>query len=218
MNFNMALRSVHSMRNIERRGSVLLGAALVIVASAAGCSTLRGVEALRQLDFTLDRVADVHVAGVAVRDMHSVDDLDTAAEGAQLAAAALMGDLPLDCTIVLRATNPPSNSVTAELMRMDWTLLLDGRKAAAGRMDRRYSIAPGETQDIAVPVAVNLGDLLRHHARRLLRLALALAGEGSSPVDVTLRVVPLIDTPIGTMRSPVPITIMRKTIGAEHSR
>jgi hypothetical protein len=213
----MALRSVHSMRNIERRGSVLLGAALVIVSSAAGCSTLRGVEALRQVDFTLDRVADVHVAGVAVRDVHSVDELDTA-QGAQLAAAALMGDLPLDCTVVLRATNPPSNAVTAELMRMDWTLLLDGRKAAAGRMDRRYSIAPGETQDIAVPVAVDLGDLLRHHGPRLLRLALALAGEGSSPVDVTLRVVPLIDTPLGTMRSPVPITIMRKTIGADRSR
>ena len=205
------------MRDIERRRSVLLGAALVIASAAAGCSTLRGVEALREVDFTLDRVADVRVAGVPVRDVHSVDDLDTA-QGARLAAAALMGDLPLDCTVVLRATNPPSNAVTAELMRMDWTLLLDGRKAAAGRMDRRYSIAPGETQDIAVPVAVNLGDLLRHHGSRLLRLALALAGEGSSPVDVTLRVVPLIDTPLGTMRSPVPITIMRKTIGADRSR
>jgi len=205
------------MRDIERRRSVLLGAALVIASAAAGCSTLRGVEALREVDFTLDRVADVRVAGVPVRDVHSVDDLDTA-QGARLAAAALMGDLPLDCTVVLRATNPPSNAVTAELMRMDWTLLLDGRKAAAGRMDRRYSIAPGETQDIAVPVAVNLGDLLRHHGSRLLRLALALAGEGSSPVDVTLRVVPLIDTPLGTMRSPVPITIMRKRIGADRSR
>jgi hypothetical protein len=205
------------MRDIERRGSVLLGAALVIASAAAGCSTLRGVEALREVDFRLDRVADVRLAGVAVRDVHSVDDLDTA-QGAQFAAAALMGDLPLDCIVVLRATNPPSNAVTAELMRMDWTLLLDGRKAAAGRMDRRYSIAPGETQDIAVPVAVNLGDLLRHHGPRLLRLALALAGEGSSPVDVTLRVVPLIDTPLGTMRSPIPITIMRKTIGANRSR
>ena len=217
MNLTMKPRVVHSMRSIERRGSALLGAALVIAAAAAGCSTLRGVEALRQVDFELDRVIDVRVAGLAVRDVRSVDDLDTA-QGAQLAAAALMGDLPLDCTVVLRATNPPSNAVTAELMRMDWTLLLDGRKAAAGRMDRRYSIAPGETQDIAVPVAVNLGDLLRRHGPRLLRLALALSGEGSSPVDVTLHVVPLIDTPLGTMRSPVPITIMRKTIGADRSR
>ena len=213
----MKPRSVHSIRNIERRGSARFGAALALASVVAGCSTLRGVEALREVDFALDRVADVRVAGVPVRDVHSVDDLDTA-QGAQLAAAALMGDLPLDCTVVLRASNPPSNAVTAELMRMDWALLLDGRKAAAGRMDRRYSIAPGETQDIAVPVAVNLGDLLRHHGPKLLRLALALAGEGSSPVDVTLRVVPLIDTPLGTMRSPVPITIMRKTIGADRSR
>ena len=213
----MKPRIVHSMRNIERRPSALLGAALLIASAAAGCSTLRGMDALRQVDFALDRVTDVRLAGHAVRDVRSVDDLDTA-QGAQLAAAALMGDLPLDCTVLLRATNPPSNAVTAELMRMDWILLLDGRKAAAGRMDRRYSIAPGETQHVAVPVAVNLGDLLRHHGPRLLRLALALAGEGSSPVDVTLRVVPLIDTPLGTMRSPVPITIMRKTIGADRSR
>ena len=213
----MKPRSVPSIRNIERRGSARLGAALALASVVAGCSTLRGVEALREVDFALDRVTDVRLAGVAMRDVRSVDDLDTA-QGAQLAAAALMGDLPLDCTVVLRASNPPSNAVTAELMRMDWALLLDGRKAAAGRMDRRYSIAPGETQDIAVPVAVNLSDLLRHHGPRLLRLALALAGEGSSPVDVTLRVVPLIDTPLGTMRSPVPITIMRKTIGADRSR
>ena len=217
MNCNMKPRSVHSIRNIERRGSARFGAALALASVVAGCSTLRGVEALREVDFALDRVSDVRLAGVAMRDVRSVDDLDTA-QGAQLAAAALMGDLPLDCIVVLRATNPRSNAVTAELMRMDWTLLLDNRKAAAGRMDRRYSIAPGETQDIAVPVAVNLGDLLRHHGPRLLRLALALAGEGSSPVDVTLRVVPLIDTPLGTMRSPVPITIMRKTIGADRSR
>ena len=217
MNCNMKPRSVPSIRNIERRGSARLGAALALASVVAGCSTLRGVEALREVDFALDRVTDVRLAGVAMRDVRSVDDLDTA-QGAQLAAAALMGDLPLDCTVVLRASNPPSNAVTAELMRRDWALLLDNRKAAAGRMDRRYSIAPGETQDIAVPVAVNLGDLLRHHGPRLLRLALALAGEGSSPVDVTLRVVPLIDTPLGTMRSPIPITIMRKTIGAARSR
>jgi hypothetical protein len=217
MNFNMTARIVHSMRSIERRGSARLGAALALASILAGCSTLRGVEALREVDFALDRVTDVRLAGVAVRDVRSVDDLDTA-QGARIAAAALMGDLPLDCTVVLRASNPPSNAVTAELMRMDWSLLLDGRKAAAGRMDRRYSIAPGEAEDIAVPVAVNLGDLLRRHGPRLLRLALALAGEGSSPVDVTLRVVPLIDTPLGTMRSPIPITIMRKTIGADRAR
>jgi hypothetical protein len=74
----MKPRIVHSMRNIERRGSALLGAVLLIASAAAGCSTLRGVDALRQVDFALDRVTDVRLGGLVVRDVRSVDDLDTA--------------------------------------------------------------------------------------------------------------------------------------------
>jgi hypothetical protein len=205
------------MCGIEWRPIASLTGVLSLCAAVAGCGTMRGVEALRDVDFELDRVTDVRVAGMPLREVRSPDDLTTA-EGARLAAAALAGNLPMECNVVVRATNPASNAVTAELLRMDWTLLLNGRKAAAGVVDRRYSIAPGEAVKVPVHVALDLGDLLRHHGPSLIQLALALAGETSSPVDVSLRVVPLIDTPLGTMRFPAPITIVRRTVGGDRAR
>ena len=215
MNLNMQAPIVQSMCDIDLRWLrlVVLGVSIAL----PGCGTMRAVDALRHVDFELDRVTGVRVAGMPIDDVRSPDDLTTT-QGARLAAAVLTGDLPVDCDVIVRATNPASNPVAADLLRMDWTLLLDGRKATSGVLDRRYTIAPGQAVDIPVHVALNLGDLLRHHGPNLMRLALALAGESSSPVEVSLRVVPLIDTPLGTMRFPAPITIVRRTVGGKHSR
>ncbi len=205
------------MCGIDLRWLRLSGLVLGVSIALPGCGTMRAVDALRHVDFVLDRVTGVRVAGMPIQDVRSPDDLTTA-QGARLAAAVLGGDLPVDCDVIVRATNPASNPVAADLLRMNWTLLLDGRKAAAGVLDRRYTIAPGQAVEIPVHVALDFGDLLRHHGPNLMRLALALAGETSNPVDVSLRVVPLVDTPFGTMRFPTPITIVRRTVGAERSR
>src|SRR5262249_34470515 len=165
---------------------------LALSLGLAACSTMRAVDALRHVDFELDRVSGVRVAGMPIEDVRSADDLTTA-QGARLAAAFLGGGLPVDCGVIVRATNPASEPVAADLLRMKWTLLLDGRKAAAGVLDRRYTIPPGETVEIPVHVALDVADLLHRHGQSLIHLALALAGERSHPVEVSLRVVPYID-------------------------
>ena len=114
----------------------------------------------------------------------------------------LPGYVPVECDVIVRATNPASNPVAAELLRMDWMLLLDGRKAVRGVSIAATPSRPARRSTFPSHVALNLGGLLRHHGPNLMRLALALAGESSSPVEVSLRVVPLIDTPLGTMRFP----------------
>jgi len=182
-----------------------LGMAIVAVAFLAGCATMRGVSALRNVDFELDRVNDVRVAGVRIDGRHGTDI--PATEAAAVAVAALSGHLPLECEVVVRASNPPSNPVTAELVRMDWTLLLDGRKTVGGRVARRYTIPPGESVDVPVDVAVDLFETLGRQMPTLLRLAAALSGDGRSPVDARLQLNPYLDTPFGSMRFPRAITV-----------
>ena len=172
----------------------------------AGCATMRGVSALRNVDFEVGRVNDVRVAGVRIDRRHGEADIP-ASEAAAIAVAALSGHLPLAFEVLVRASNPPSNPVTAELVRMDWTLLLDGRKTVGGRVARQYAIPPGESVDVPVDVAVDLFETLGRQMPTLLRLAAALSGDGRSPVDARLQPNPYLDTPFGSMRFPRAITV-----------
>ena len=185
---------------------------LALTAMLAGCGTIRSVNALRDVDFELDRVNDVRVAGIPIDARHAAAEVPPD-ETAMLAATALSGHLPLACEVMVRATNPPSNPVTAELVRMDWTLLLDGRKTVGGRVARRYTIPPGESVDVPVHVAVDLFDVLGHQLPTLLRLAAALSGDGRSPVDARLQLNPYLDTPLGSMRFPHAITVPLDRVG-----
>src|SRR5262249_53671134 len=92
--------------------SGLLGLSLGL----AACSTMRAVDALRHVDFELDRVTAVRVAGMPIEDVRSADDLTTV-QGARLAAAFLGGDVPVDCDVIVRVTNPASNPGAADLLR-----------------------------------------------------------------------------------------------------
>jgi len=187
------------------------GVAVGILCAVAGCGTMRSVSALRDVDFEVSRVTDVRVAGVPIDTRHGAGAVP-AAETATLAAAALSGRLPLECDVLVRASNPPSNPVTAELVRMDWTLLLDGRKTVDGRVARAYTIPPGDSADVPVHVAVDLFQVLGRHMPTLLRLAAALAGEGHSPVDARLQLTPYLDTPLGAMRFPHAITVPLESV------
>jgi hypothetical protein len=186
---------------------------LVLAALLAGCSTMRGVGALGDLDVELDRVTAVKIAGMPLDHVKSGDDVSLDLLG-KVGYATLLGNTILEADVVVRATNPPSSAVAAELLRMDWTLLLDGRDAVSGTVDRRYTIRPGQTAKVPVHVAVDLSDVLGRQATTLLRLGMALAGTGDSPVDVSLQVVPVLGTPLGGLALPVPITIPIESVGS----
>jgi hypothetical protein len=192
-----------------RRSAAL---SLALIALLAGCGTVRGVAALRDVDFELDRVSGVRIGGVPLDDAEGAGRLPPAL-ASEVAAGVLSGHLPLECDVLVRATNPPVNSVTAELVRMDWTLLLDGRETVGGQVLHPYTIPPGASVEVPVHVQVDLLRVLGRQLPTLLRLAEALAGDGKSPIDVRLRVVPILDTPLGPMRFPHPVTIPLDRIG-----
>jgi hypothetical protein len=165
------------------------------------CATVRSVSALRNVDFALDRVTAIRLAGMPLDGIRSVDDLSPATV-AVVAAAALAGTVPLECDVIVQATNPATNPVAADVRRMDWMLVLDGEDTVGGRVTRRRTIPPGETVEIPVHVAVDLAEVIGRHAGTLLRVGVALAGGHTGPVDLGLRVTPIVDTPFGGLPAP----------------
>lgn len=188
---------------------------LALATGLAGCATVRGLQALRDVEFRLDSVADARLAGVDLARLRSFEDL-TPLQATALLGGLMERNLPLQLELGVAARNP--GSVAARLVRMDWTLLLAGRDTVSGTLDRAWEIPPGETTIVPVRVSVNLAEFFEHNLPELVDLALAASGRSSRPVEIGLRVQPTIDTALGAMRFPAPITIVRQSVGGARAQ
>lgn len=184
----------------------------VSLLTVAGCQTLQQIANLRNVNFALDRVADARLAGVDIDRIRSYEDLSTQ-DMLRLGAAVAQKELPLAFALHLNAENPPENEVDARMVRMDWTLLLDDRETISGIFDQNIVLPPGEPTDVPIPMQLDLVEFFNDGARDLIELALAVSGQGGAPKRIKLQATPTIDTVIGPIRYPSPITIVSRTVG-----
>lgn len=196
------------MRLVERKSTWLVGTVLLV----AGCATLQQIAALRRVDFDIDRVAGGRLAGVDLGRVQSYDDL-TAAQIALIGIAIARKDLPLAFDLHVSALNPADNQVTARLLAMDWSLFIEDQETISGSLTQTISLPPGQAVDIPIAMSLNLLDFFGSQSRQLIDLALAAAGAGGSPTRISLRASPTVDTPVGPIRYPQPITIVSRTVG-----
>jgi hypothetical protein len=191
---------------------LLLGAGAFLFVGLSACATLQQMAALRNVEFTLDRVSDLRLAGIDLGRVDSFDDLGLGDAG-RLALAVSQRRLPLDLRLHLMAENPEGNTTDARLVRMDWTLLLQDRETLSGVFDGNVLLPPGQPTDVPVDISLNLVEFFEGSARDLVELALSLSGQGGAPKNVALRATPVVDTPLGPMRYPRPITIVSREVG-----
>jgi hypothetical protein len=194
-----------------------LGLLLFLTWIAASCATLQQLAALRRVDFSLERVSNLRLAGVDLARINSFDDLGFA-DAARLALAVSEGSLPVDFRLHVLAENPADNSADARLVRMDWTLLLQDRETISGVFEDEVLLPRGEPRDVPLIISLDLVDFFEGSAQDLVELALSLAGQGGEPKEVALRATPVVDTPVGPIRYPQPITIVSTQVGRAPGR
>jgi hypothetical protein len=200
---------MQSKRTWLRRSGLLA----TLLLAVAGCATLQQIAALRQVDFAIDRVSEARLAGVAIDRVRQPRDL-SAIDVASIGTALARGDLPFDFQLHLSALNPADNSVAARLIQMDWTLLLEDRETISGTLEREIVMQPGVAQDIPIAIRLDLADFFESNASDLIDLALAAAGAGGQPRRIALRATPTVQTAIGPIRYPQPITIVSAEVGS----
>ncbi len=189
---------------------LIAGIGLAIALLMSGCQTLQEVANLRNVDFNLDRVSDVRLAGVSLAEVRSVNDIGVT-DMLRIGAAYSDGVLPLQFTTVVEARNPSENRENARLTEMDWRLFLNDRETIAGRFDREVVIPPGEPTDIPISMELDLIEFFDGSRRDIIDLALALAGDSES-TNIKLRARPTIQTSFGRMRYPNEILIVNETV------
>lgn len=189
----------------RRAGQGLVLPALLLTLAFGGCATLQEIANLRQVDFRLNNVSAVQLAGVDLMQVRSVEDLNVLDVG-RITLAVARNELPLQFVLGVEANNPAGGGA-ARLTALDWTLLVEDRETISGALDQEYVIQPGSSTVIPVPIAFDLIEFVDGSATDLTELVLSLANAGGSPKNISLRAQPTIDTPLGPMRYPEPIVI-----------
>lgn len=193
----------------------LLGAVL-LASSIAGCTALREVSNLRKAQFAIDRVSNPRLAGVNLSGLESYQDLRSI-DVLRLGSSLSEGKLPMAFTLNLEVTNPSSNSANARLTAMDWTLLLKDKETVAGRFEQEVILPPGEPKNVAVQVELDLVRFFEDNLQGLVNLASAIV-ENEPPQTVKLRVQPTVNTSLGPIEYPSPITVVSKQVGRDESQ
>ena len=204
---NGSLRSLLTAHPRRWGAAALAGMFLLsAVAALPGCRALRQVANLRQVDFAIDDVERAQLAGIRLDDVRDPDDVNFRDLG-RLGTALAQGELPMEFTLMLGAENPSANGRTARLVGMDWTLLLEDRETISGTFNENVRLPAGQVTTVPIEMRLDLLDFFDRGGRDLLELALNVAGIGGEPKDVRLRARPRIDTPVGPIEYPRPITI-----------
>jgi hypothetical protein len=170
-----------------------------------GCATLQGILALRQVEFALDRVHEVRLAGVLLDRIDRPEDVG-ALDLARILAAVAQGNLPLTLTLDVAAVNPEGNP-EARLAALDWTLFLQDRETVSGGLPAPVRIPVAGRATIPLQLQLDLVDFLDGSAQDLLNLALSFAGEDVPETELRLEAIPTVETSVGPIRYPQPIVI-----------
>lgn len=151
-------------------------APLLLPLLLGGCATVKEMVALRHVEFRFTRVSDAAVAGIALSRVTTYDALGPA-DVARFALAVAAQDVPLDLVVHLEGRNPETNNVTARMVAMDWTYLVDDRETVSGSLTQPLSFPPGTPTDVPVTVSLDLVRFFGGDGRALLETALSLAGQ-----------------------------------------
>ncbi|MEO5798070.1 MAG: hypothetical protein ABIZ70_10505 [Gemmatimonadales bacterium] len=180
------------------------------------CATLQQIAALRRVAFALGGVRNGRIAGVALSRIAAYRDL-TALDVGRIALAVASNNVPLEFQLDVRAQNPAENRTTATMVRLAWTLLLDNRETINGSLDSSLTLPAGQTVVIPLQMRLNLRQFFSGPIESLVDLAAGVAGVRADPTRVSIKATPTINTPIGPISYPSPITIVSGTIGASNS-
>ena len=187
-------------------------AVLIILSTLSSCQTLKEIATLRDVKFALGALTDINLAGVQLDDIRDYSDI-TARDVLKLTGAFIKKDMPLTFNLNVKAENPSDNTVAARLVRMDWTLFLEERETISGVLDQERTLNPGEPVTIPVNISLDVIDFFNANARDIIELALSLRGEGGAPKNVKLVATPTVETILGPIRYPQPITVVNETVG-----
>lgn len=167
--------------NIEKRMKKFIIAfvgVLAVLCTTVGCRSVKQAVAMKDCDYSFGRIGDISFMGIG----KTRDPLSTMSAGKiTLATTKLLTGVsqsaPLNFTLYLKVTNP--NKGTAAVNHLTYNLTADDVEFANGETDQAFSVAGGETAELALPVTIDLKSIAnKEHLGAVIRVALEMMGLG----------------------------------------
>jgi hypothetical protein len=173
-----------------------------------GCSgVMDAITNIQRLQFKLDKVTGMKVAGVNVNNISSISNLSVL-DAANLLANFTQGRLPVEFTLNVLAKNPNDGTGgtkqnSAVIKNMAWRLFIDNSETISGNVGNVNVPGVGSVTNIPIGMSFDLLQFFKNQGyENLLNLALALGGRNGSSSRITLKVKPTVETILGPITYP----------------
>lgn len=189
----------------------ILAIAFTLIATFNGCSVLKDLSGLSNLQFNLQNVQGLQLAGVDITNKRSISDFSIA-DGLRLTQAFATNQFPLTFTLNVGARNPNQASGTSgtgiQLTNFPWHLMVDGNETISGNIGAPVGLpSAGNTTTIPLQVSLDLKQFFGNRGYNdMLNLALALAGQGAAKLQ--LKATPSLKSSFASYTWPHEITIV----------
>lgn len=196
------------MRN-KKSGILKLALWALMPLFILSCSTKSDVEAFKEAKYDLAGIDAVNLNGVSLLNKSDVNDFSFS-EAAKLFSAVSKNNLAATSTLGLQVTLPDgSKDRTMTVQQLKWQLMVDGKQAATGLVDKPVELKDG-LNTITVSSLVKLAeDQGRVDMNQLLQLASLLNQNGAERPAISLQIKPTILTSIGPFELPGYITVTK---------
>ncbi len=194
------------------RKKILFITLLLSVVSA--CSVYQTMMNISRLKYKLKNVSNFRINGIDISGKSNLKDFG-AMQVIQLTSLVAKGELPVSFTLNIEAQNPndgsggyPPTDIT--IREFPWKLYINDKETISGDITEPIKV-PGVGEKVIIPLTAEL-NLLKFFKSNgfndAVKLIFALGGKNSNPTHFKVVAQPVLDTPIGKMEYPVPVTIV----------
>lgn len=173
-----------------------------------------GAYQLSQSEYRYHSLDSIQLAGVNLGNASAISVSKLASIATILAGGAGMQNIPFNMTLNMDVTNP--NSKAAFLDALDYAILINEMELVEGKMDIPIRIEPGETKVVAIPVSVDLRNIVnRYSGERVTKEMSAFLGITPNETSVTVKLWPKLSVGNKVLKSPAAIPVVFNFGGKE---
>lgn len=189
---------------------------LFIIIFISGCAVYDTFVNISGLKFKLESVIDFKVAGISINNKTKLEDFGTM-DVVRLSGKLANNELPVSFILNVEAKNPNTKGgklrdPSVKLKSFPWTLYIEDKETITGNINQPV-VVPGKGEGRIIPLNIefNLLNFIRDKSlEKIANIILNIGGAKGSPSNLKLVAEPILDTPVGEMQYPEPLTIISK--------